>query len=332
MGRKSDAVYKHMARALRAGFVDPETTDEFPERFAAGTSKAQIVRDLRRSGYTVGKELVLSETKAEGIAVTEVHRTGNIASGFAPKDGYNLRDVDSWTPQQKAKLTRVFNAAKSLSERPFQIYRPRKRENLELVQHAAHAVKSPPELNVAFVPVSYPGERAEIEITTRKQVRVRRGKRKLVDKPMVVIHDGDVAKMPVMWDDVGVSKKQFERDPLKATQKLIDEMTKLGVNTFTPMAGLHEFPRSFNAKGLLAEIANIIETYEKKQWKQFLLGILAFEIPKRSVMKDYRQSRGKAKRAQTAANKKMQAAFRKEQKKAEDKRKAAAKKKRGKKR
>lgn len=328
MRRKSDAIYKQMARTLRQGFIDPETTDEFPERFPSGTSKAQIIRDLRRAGYSVGKELVLHETKAEGIKVTEVHRTGNIASGFDARSGYDLRDIDEWTPQQKAKLTRTFNIVKSLSERPYQTYRPRKRENLELVQDAAHGIPTPPEINIAFVPVAHPGERADIEIIKREQIKKRRGKEVIEQKPMVVIHDRDVAKIPVRWSDVNVTKKQFQKDPVKATQKLIDEMAKLGINTFTPMAGVHDFPRSFNAKGLIEEIKNILAQYSKKQWSQFLLGIHAFEMPRNANLVEYRKDKKAAKAAQTTANKKARATFRKQVKEAEQRK----KKKRGKRR
>jgi len=328
MGRKSEAIYKQMVRTLRHGFIDPETTDQFPQNFKTGTSKAQIVRDLRRRGYAVGKELVLHETKAEGITVTDVHRTGNIASGFGAADGYDLRDIENWTPQQKAKLTRTFNIVKSLSERPYQVYRPRKRENLELVQEAAHVIPTPPEINIAFVPVAHPGERADIEIIKREQIKKRRGKEVIEQKPMVVIHDRDVAKIPVKWSDVNVSKKEFQKDPVKATQKLIDEMAKLGINTFTPMAGVHEFPRSFNAQGLLEEIRNIMAQYSKERWSAFLLGIHAFEMPRNADLVDYRKSKRAAKAAQTAANKKAAATFRKQVKEAEERK----KKKRGKRR
>jgi len=304
---------------MRQGFIDAETTDEFPERFPLGTSKAQIVRDLRNAGYTVGKELELYERKTgpeTGITVTDVHRTGNIAHGFDPKDGYDLRDIDNWTPQQKQKLTRVFNAVKSLAERPFQIYRPRKPENLAVVQKAAQHPRKIPELNVAFVPVGYPGERAEITITKRKQVVIERGKEVIKEKPLVKIQDGAVTKMPTLFSDIGLTMTQVEKmGAVKAAKLLVAEMKKQGATMFTPMAGEREFGRAFNEDALYQEMENIMKDYPR--WAVFLIGIIAFDMPKRSDIAGYRISKSRAKRAQTRAAKAASARFRKQIKKAE---------------
>lgn len=315
-----------MARTLRQGFIDPERTDDFPENFAPGTSKAAIVRDLRRAGYVVGKELELRETKT-GITVTDVHRTGNIASGFKAKDGYDLRDIDSWTPQEKSKLTRIFNTVKSLSERPFQIYRPRKRENLKIVQDASQHLTSPPEINVAFVPVSDPSEKAEIKITTRKVVKITKaGKKKEIETPLVSITQGEVKKMPTLWKDVGLTRKQVEDDPIGATKILVAEMKKHGAKMFTPMAGEREFSRAFSENALYDEIANVIDQYPR--WAVFLIGMQAFEMPKRSDLVNYRQKKRAAKSAQAIANRKARVAFRRKAKAEEKRRKQQRKKRR----
>jgi hypothetical protein len=315
-----------MARTLRQGFIDPERTDDFPENFAPGTSKAAIVRDLRHAGYVVGKELELHETKV-GITVTDVHRTGNIASGFSSRDGYDLRDVDSWTPQQKSKLTRIFNTVKSLSERPFQIYRPRKRENLQIVQDASQHLTSPPEINVAFVPISDPSIHADIKISKRKVVKVTpSGKKKEIETPLVAITQGEVIKMPTLWKDVGVTKKQLEKDPVKATKILVAEMKKHGAKRFTPMAGEREFSRSFTEEELYDEVKSISELYPR--WAVFLIGIQAFDMPKRSDLVNYRKKKRAAKAAQAAANRKSRVAFRAKVKAEEARRKQQRKKRR----
>lgn len=290
-----------MARTLRAGFIDPEATDEFPEALPKGVSKAEATRALRRKGYTVGNELVLEET-ARTTKVTEVHRSGRIARGFKAADGYDLRDVENWTPQQKAKLTRVFNQVKQLTERPYYVYRGRKRANIERVQEATSPHGYPKEVDIAFVPVARPGERPQIRFTKTEVV--------LDDVPTVVetvtIRERGVDTMPVYWADVGVSKEDLEESPSKAIAKM---HAAIGAKEYSPMAGARQQAESYTPKELLREIRDIMYGYPER-WPKFLLGVQAYTFSRRTDLSSYRNAKTKAKDVQKKIRDKEKAAFR----------------------
>ncbi len=294
-----------MARTLRAGFIDPETTDEFPVPLAKGVSKAQATRDLRRKGYTVGKELVLEET-ARTTRVTEVHRSGRIARGFSARDGYDLRNVDEWTPQQKAKLTRVYNQVKQLTERPYHVYRGRKRENIERVQEATSPHGYPKEVDIAFVPVARPGEKPTIKFTTREVV--------IEDEPatvdVVTIQERGVGTTPIYWADVGVTEKMLREKPREAVMKM---HAAIGAKEYSPMAGVHQQPESYSPNALVREIRDIMYGYPER-WPKFLLGVQAYSYTRQRDLAGYRTAKEKAKRVQRDVREKEKREFRKKTK------------------
>lgn len=94
-----------------------------------------------------------------------MQRMGKFAEGFDPDSGYDLRKIESWTPSQKAKITRYFKEIDKLASRPFKIYRPRKKEHLRAVQIASQHEKLLPGLKVAFVPVADPAAKLDIKVS-----------------------------------------------------------------------------------------------------------------------------------------------------------------------
>ena len=307
MGRKSDAYYKQMARTLRSGFRDPEETDELQlpskkDRERQGLpplSKAEAIRSLRRAGYVIGKEV---EFDPKTGVLTDVRRTGNIARGFGAVDGYDLRDVDEWTPQQKAKLTRTFNAVNKLASRPFQVYRPRKRENLAIVQKATHGtVTTPPELNIAFVPVAYPAERATVKI---KKQRVTIKEREQVI-PRVEVQERDIVKAPTLWSDLKLTMADVARDPRGAVRKMVEA---IGGDRFTFLIGTRELQQALGPKGLEDELVNIMNQYPR--WAMFVMGIQAFTMPPPRRLADYRTAKTASQDALTKQREKDRRRFR----------------------
>jgi len=308
MARKPDALYKHMVRTLRHGFVDSTRTDDLT--VTPGVSKTAAIRDLKNAGYAIGKE---TEYNTRTGTLTDVRRTGKIARGFEAGDGFNLRDINQLTPQQKAHITRTFKAVQKLSAQPYQEYRGRKPENLERVQEASHGdLKTPDELVVAFVPVARPDERAEIRIL----------------KDRVEIIEREIKRTPTRWEDVGLTPADVADDPRGAVRALV---AATGGDRFQFMAAKSPmFGRTFSAKALEDEIDNLQKQYPR--WASFLIGIQAFTMPAAKDLADYRRSKDSAKRAQTKERKRAATAFRRSVK-AEDKRKKAREKKqRGKRR
>ena len=299
--RKKDDEYKFMARTLRAGFIDPEETAEFPHTVPKGTSKSEAARLLRRKGYAVGKELVLEET-ARATRVTDVRRSGRIASGFTAADGYDLRDVENWTPQQKQKLTRIYNKVKQLTERPYHVYRARKRENLERVQEATSPHGYPKEVDIAFVPVARPGEKPEIKFTTHDVV--------IEDEPQtietVTIGEREVDTTPIYWADVGVTEEMIRESPKKAVEIM---HAAIGAREYSPMAGAHQQPESYTPAGLTRELRDLVYGYPER-WPKFLLGVQAYSYPRQSDLASYRRSREGAKEVQRDVREKDKKRFR----------------------
>ncbi len=313
MARKPDALYKHMVRTLRSGFLDSERTDELT--VAPGTSKTRAIRDLRSAGYVIGRETEYNERTG---VLTDIRRTGKIARGFEARDGFGLRDVAELTPQQKAHITRTFKAVQKLSAQPYQEFRARKPENLERVQEASHGdLKTPPELVVAFVPVARPDERAEIRIL----------------KDRVEVIEREIKRTPTRWSDVinpetgkAFTMKNVADDPKAAVRALADAT---GGDRFQFMAAKSPmFGRTFTAKGLEDEIENLQKQYP--EWERFLIGIQAFTMPAAKDLADYRRSKDGAKLAQSKERKRAATVFRRSIRAEEKRRKAREKKARGK--
>ena len=78
------------------------------------------------------------------------------ASGFAAADGYDLRDIDSWTPAQKAKVTKYWNALNDLTARSNYVFRGRNKEHLRIAQEVAQHPPKMPAFKVAFIPFTPP--------------------------------------------------------------------------------------------------------------------------------------------------------------------------------
>lgn len=298
--RKTDEEYKAMARTLRGGFIDPERTDDYPVKFRKGTTKAQAVRDLKRQGWAIGKELQYDEQTGR---LTDVRRSGKIARGFTAADGYDMRDVENWTPQQKQKLSRVYNQIKQLTERPYYVYRGRKKENIERLQEATSPHGYPKEVDLAFIPVARPGERPEIKFTKTDVV--------IADEELTIetveIKERGVGRKPIYWEDVGVTREMLEKTPRAAVMKMHEA---IGAKEYSPMAGAHSQPESYGPNALVREIRDIMYGYPER-WPKFLLGVQAFTFPRQQDIASYRNARTKAKDAQRKVREKDKRAFRK---------------------
>jgi hypothetical protein len=296
---KSDDEYKAMARTLRKGFIDPETTDDFDVKIKDST-KAAVTRDLRRKGYAVGDEL---DYDPDTGVITDVRRSGKIARGFSAADGFDLGDVESWTPQQKQKVSRVFNQIKQLTERPYYVYRGRKKENIERLQEATSPHGYPAEVDIAFIPVARPGEKPEVKFTTDEV--------EIDDEPTTIetveIIERDVARKPIYWADVGVSEELLREHPRQAVMKM---HAAIGAKEYSPMSGAHSQPESYGVNALVREIRDLQFGYPER-WPKFLLGLQAFSFPRQTDIAGYRKSRTKAKTAQQKVREKDRRAFRK---------------------
>lgn len=81
------------------------------------------------------------------------HGLRQAARGFSSSDGYNLRDVKSWSPAMKAKVTRYFHELQLSTAQPRYLYKPKNKSEREKL---ANTFPGDPGFNwkVAFIPVT----------------------------------------------------------------------------------------------------------------------------------------------------------------------------------
>lgn len=80
----------------------------------------------------------------------------SLAHGFSAAEGYDLRHVDEWTPQQKRRVRDIFNRVRALESQPKLTVRPRSEKKLKQLQQSFHGDVSSKGLKVAFIPFSDP--------------------------------------------------------------------------------------------------------------------------------------------------------------------------------
>lgn len=304
--RKPTEYYKQAVKVLRHGI--PKVESERVIRVAKGLTKSKAIKKARARNFPVGS--IAQYDPRTGI-LKAYDRTGKFADGFDVADGFNLRDASEWTPAQKAKVSRLFEQVNELTARPFHIYRARKPENLKIVQRASQHQTFPKELKVAFVPVSRPEETPTIKISKRtKQVK---------------IIERQVGRIPVFWDDVGVSKEFLLSDPVAAAQILVQQVPAKSYNI---MAGKHEIPQGYDEGALPEEIGKLTARYaagtthsrrgyldpdnrNSSWWGNWLIGVEAYNFPTLQQRQSQKINKRKSREKLQKERKKARDAFRK---------------------
>ncbi|MFW9874965.1 MAG: hypothetical protein ACFFG0_17805, partial [Candidatus Thorarchaeota archaeon] len=142
----------------------------------------------------------------------------NLVDGFFPKDGYDLRDIQNWTPSQKGKIKKYFKHISELTSRPNYIYKPRYKSHLRKAQEFSQQEKGFPNIKVAIIPtdgVSIP----KITFTKEQQIKVKIGGMK--------IHN------------IGIDFRALLEDPESAVIGAINDKAPFA-NLFKIQAGVHE--------------------------------------------------------------------------------------------
>ena len=124
----------------------------------------------------------------------------SFATGFDADSGYSLRDVESWTPAQKSKVTKYFHEVAALTARPYVVKRFRNEQHLEIAQKFSQHDKGFKQFKVAFVPT-----------TTTKPVKIRFTKRE-----SMVTEGPYFEKIEIAFD-----QRRLARDPNKEIERAI---------------------------------------------------------------------------------------------------------------
>lgn len=199
-------------------------------------------------------------------------RTGKLATGFEARDGYSLREIDDWTPAEKARVTRLWNLVDELTAKPFQVVRKRKPENIRAVQKFAQHGAYPPELKVAIIKVAYPQEAATVTVDP-----------KTLD---VTVTERGVSRRSRDFAEFDIDMARLEADPrgeITAMVKQIPASQMYGIQ-----AGPYEVNRTYTMRGVVTGVINLMNKYSEEQghkpedknsshWSNWLGGIVAYE-------------------------------------------------------
>jgi hypothetical protein len=282
---KSEAYYRQAVKVLRHGFIDEAT--ERSINVGRGLSNAEAVRRARAKGFPVGGEYTYRPGTGE---LKAFKRMGKFANGFEADEGFDLREIDKWSPSQKSKVTKLYKLVDHLTARPYHIYRGRKPKNLRLVQEAAQHEQFPKNLVVAFLPVSNTKVTPKIKISK---------------KGIVTVIEGKVRKRSINFKDHGITPKDLE-DDAEGIMKELDRRIK--GKRYVIQAGKYEIVNEvLHPSALPSRIRRYIEKYNATDYDatnpnssfygNWLLGVNAYDFDTRPDFKAYRAEKRREKAA-----------------------------------
>lgn len=206
----------------------------------------------------------------------------SLARGFDSKDGFDLRDVGSWTPAQR-KRVRTF--AHRLERIQAQAKRPMRArgENLRRLQEAFHGDIPSKDFKVAFVPDTEP--KLTLPGAKRRPPRVR------VLKEGVSIKRAQYERLFIPFDQKAMVKNARAEIKRVADQMPDAKLFYVRVGEYDSLTG--------KSLGLVTEqVLNWMQQYDGKRelpktsgnrgddpkhhhWKKWLQGLVGFVIPQR---------------------------------------------------
>lgn len=203
----------------------------------------------------------------------------DVARGFTAKDGYRVKEINEWTPAQKAKITRYWHQLNEITAQPVYAYKARSRKRLEQVQETI-GQGTGYEFKVAFIPHVPKKDKRGRETKPRVDVEsgVVRIRERGYNKVMVELDADELAS-----DTKGEIKRGLE---------LVPDATR-----FTVMAGKNEMPGLFDRKLIADRIMRLMAQYDgvkplprgsgnkgdapkHHSWDQWLKGMIAYEFPR----------------------------------------------------
>lgn len=248
-------------------------------------TKTEAARRARAQGVSIGSDFIYRPGTGE---LKAYRRMGKFAEGFEPSDGFDLREVDKWSPAKKAEVTKMYKLVDHLSARPFYVYRGRKKKNIRKVQEASQHEKFPKKLVVAFVPVANTKETPRIKISR---------------KGIVTIREGRVRRRSIIFRDHGITPKDLEND----AEGIMNELDKrIRGKRYVIQAGKYEIVNEvLTPSALPARVRKYIEKYNATDYDagdpnssfhgNWLLGINAYDFNVREDLREYRRQKRKEK-------------------------------------
>lgn len=181
---------------------------------------------------------------------------------------YDLRKP--LTRAAKAKIKKYADEVDALTARPYQVYRPRRKDHLAAAQEFAQHEKKLPGLKVAFLATD---GREKVSLSFNKSGV--KAKSRYVDK-----------------EYIRLSIKGLLRDPKAHTEQRVAFHP---AKSFTIQAGRYEIPRSFS-KDLIGEgVAKYVNRYSNEDANNYfgnwLHGVFAYQFHDQASIGEYLQAK-----------------------------------------
>jgi hypothetical protein len=162
---------------------------------------------------------------------------------FKPDKGFNLHDVESWSPAQKTKVTRYFRImAPRIAGGEKQVKRYRRKDHLLSAIDASLQEERLPGQTAAVFSVD-PGQRVEITFDKKHKPIVKRG---------------------------GITEQEFRFDKNSLMRNWKDEVTSKLAQTdarlFKVIMGANRSEKTFNRDQLMDEIIQLMESYPVRRY------------------------------------------------------------------
>lgn len=202
--------------------------------------------------------------------------------GFSAGDGFDLRDVDSWTPQQKRKVTRYWEVMAIQISRPHVAKFYKNKERLEAAIDYAQQDRLLPGQKAALIPAE-----------SKKSVSVKFDR----DNKIQVKRHG------VGIDKVSFNPNRFLSDPYEELERAL---SKTDAKIFKIMTGPHETKGSFRREELPEILSKLLALYDdssydaddkrSKFYGNWLRGLIGFKT--KSQAKLFKATQPYAKKAE----------------------------------
>lgn len=177
---------------------------------------------------------------------------------------YDLRKPLSTAAKRKIK--EYHDEVEALTNRPYQVFRPRTRAHLEEAQAFAQHEKKLPDLKVAFLPTDGM-HRMRVKFTE---------------------HGIRARTKNVTVTDVKLSRRQLLIDPEKhVNERIFGNPAK----QFTVQAGRYEIPRPYLPETVAKGVAKLVAAYSDKTsnhyFGRWLHGLKAYQFTQQGTLQEY---------------------------------------------
>lgn len=210
----------------------------------------------------------------------------SLVKGFEPSDGFKLRDPESWTKAQRAKVRKWHARIETLQSQPKRIVRARG-ENLRKLQEGFHGDIPSAELKVAFIPDTEPA--LTLPGSKKRLPRIR------ILKEGISISRSNYTRTMIPFNKKNLVKRA--RDEIKRVASKMPNATR-----FYIQAAQYQTVNGHSLNSIIDYIIKLMHTYDGKRalprgsdnrgdspkyhkWDQWLDGLVGYAFSKKLDLK-----------------------------------------------